>query len=232
MSSIQIMQHQFPLKAVTQLLPPAPLLVLHKEPSISHGNFACCWNKYLPCQRLMLRVTHPYIVISFITLCFVYKIYLNICRFSIFECLSCQWHRPQNLLRFQQWRQQLFLLLCCRKHGASPAGPQVYIKKPPNAFMLFLKEQRPLVRPELKTTGSKAVLTHLGTMVSVYLIFLLILRSRMGLLEQHIWVFPWIMEVNCMSTVEVSAKPPKREILQRGREAKTSSQRAEPRLVH
>lgn len=35
--------------------------------------------------------------------------------------------------------------------------------------MLYLKEQRPLVSPELKTTGSKAVLTHLGAMVSVFL---------------------------------------------------------------
>lgn len=51
----------------------------------------------------------------------------------------------------------------------SSAAPQVYIKKPPNAFMLFLKEQRPLVRPELKTSGSKAVLTYLGAVVSVHL---------------------------------------------------------------
>lgn len=35
--------------------------------------------------------------------------------------------------------------------------------------MLFLKEQRPLVKPELKVAGSKAVLTYLGAVVSVSL---------------------------------------------------------------
>lgn len=90
----------------------------------------------------------------------------------------------------QQWWQQLFLLLCCRKNGTSPAGPQVYIKKPPNAFMLFLKEQRPLVQPELKTTGSKAVLTYLGAMVSVYLksyFYRLIIRVKLGIWERHMF---------------------------------------------
>lgn len=34
---------------------------------------------------------------------------------------------------------------------------QVYIKKPPHAFMLFLKEQRPRVKAELKTRVSKDI---------------------------------------------------------------------------
>ncbi|XP_029699640.1 transcription factor 7-like 1 [Takifugu rubripes] len=51
-----------------------------------------------------------------------------------------------------------------RKKEAIPGEPNVYVKKPPNAFMIFLKEQRRLVAPELKASGSKATTAYLGTM--------------------------------------------------------------------
>lgn len=57
--------------------------------------------------------------------------------------------------------------MSCRKKEAIPEEPNVYVKKPPNAFMIFLKEQRRLVTPELKASGSKATTAYLGTMVSV-----------------------------------------------------------------
>lgn len=65
-SSIPIMQHQFPLKAVAQRLPPAPLQVLHKKPSISQGNVVlhivdiCVIHMHLSRQGLPLIVTHLY----------------------------------------------------------------------------------------------------------------------------------------------------------------------------
>ncbi|XP_068597232.1 lymphoid enhancer-binding factor 1-like [Brachionichthys hirsutus] len=37
-----------------------------------------------------------------------------------------------------------------------------YVKKPPNAFMLFLREQRPFVDPSIRRLGSGAVNTALG----------------------------------------------------------------------
>ncbi|XP_030578945.1 transcription factor 7-like 1 [Archocentrus centrarchus] len=37
-----------------------------------------------------------------------------------------------------------------------------YIKKPPNAFMMFLKEQRPKVKSEMKISGSAAVNAVVG----------------------------------------------------------------------
>ena len=41
-----------------------------------------------------------------------------------------------------------------------------YVKKPPNAFMLFIREQRDNVDPELKKQGSAAVNVFLGQVVS------------------------------------------------------------------
>lgn len=42
---------------------------------------------------------------------------------------------------------------------------EVYIKKPPNAFMLFMTEQRPNISKELWRKGSSTVNSHLATMV-------------------------------------------------------------------
>uniref|UniRef100_A0AAZ1X950 HMG box domain-containing protein n=1 Tax=Oreochromis aureus TaxID=47969 RepID=A0AAZ1X950_OREAU len=39
---------------------------------------------------------------------------------------------------------------------------QLYIKKPPNAFMIYLKEQRPKVMAELNLTGSAAINAVVG----------------------------------------------------------------------
>ncbi|TWW63595.1 hypothetical protein D4764_03G0006030 [Takifugu flavidus] len=42
---------------------------------------------------------------------------------------------------------------------------EVYIKKPPNAFMLFMTEQRPNISRELWRKGSSTVNSYLATMV-------------------------------------------------------------------
>lgn len=42
-----------------------------------------------------------------------------------------------------------------------------YVKKPPNAFMMFRKEQRPLVMKETKIRDSAKVNTIIGQKVSV-----------------------------------------------------------------
>lgn len=44
---------------------------------------------------------------------------------------------------------------------------QVYIKKPLNAFMLFMKEKRSTVRPSIRVQGSGVVNAFLGSVVSV-----------------------------------------------------------------
>lgn len=43
-----------------------------------------------------------------------------------------------------------------------------YIKKPPNAFMLFMKEQRPTIEPELWKQGSGVVNAILGKRVNAF----------------------------------------------------------------
>ncbi|XP_075868248.1 uncharacterized protein LOC142877466 isoform X2 [Nelusetta ayraudi] len=47
-------------------------------------------------------------------------------------------------------------------HGQQLKDDLTYIKKPPNAFMLFLEEQRPHVAPELKRQGTSKVNKALG----------------------------------------------------------------------
>lgn len=54
-----------------------------------------------------------------------------------------------------------------RNQTERPQKKQVYIKKPLNAFMLFMKEQRPTVRPAIRCQGSGAVNAFLGTVVRV-----------------------------------------------------------------
>lgn len=46
---------------------------------------------------------------------------------------------------------------------------QGYIKKPPNAFMIFMKEQRATVSPEIRRQGNGAVNTFLGGKVRLLL---------------------------------------------------------------
>lgn len=75
-------------------------------------------------------------------------------------------------------KPQLYLLdwnaiLCFSlKSSDSDEDSQVYIKKPPNAFMLFMKEQRPNVSKELWRKGSGAVNSHLATIVRLLMFFL------------------------------------------------------------
>lgn len=63
----------------------------------------------------------------------------------------------------------LFSLLSCRKrkYGKQHEEDRSYTKKPPNAFMLFMMEQRSKVEPELRKKGSAVVNTVLGQRVSV-----------------------------------------------------------------
>uniref|UniRef100_A0AAZ1XD28 HMG box domain-containing protein n=1 Tax=Oreochromis aureus TaxID=47969 RepID=A0AAZ1XD28_OREAU len=49
-----------------------------------------------------------------------------------------------------------------RKYEAKQDEDRLYIKKPPNAFMIYLKEQRPKVMAELNLTGSAAINAVVG----------------------------------------------------------------------
>ncbi|KAG7525251.1 hypothetical protein JOB18_024346 [Solea senegalensis] len=49
-----------------------------------------------------------------------------------------------------------------KKRQRQQVNKQPYIKKPPNAFMLFLKEQRPKVVAELRITNNAEINTELG----------------------------------------------------------------------
>lgn len=53
-------------------------------------------------------------------------------------------------------------------HGSGLEAAQAYIKKPLNAFMLFLQEQKKLLSSDLLQHGSRVVNTHLGSMVRVF----------------------------------------------------------------
>ncbi|XP_027139284.1 lymphoid enhancer-binding factor 1 [Larimichthys crocea] len=53
-----------------------------------------------------------------------------------------------------------------RKHESTQEDDAAeYIKKPPNAFMIYMKEQRPTVEAGLNTRGTAAVNTVLGQRV-------------------------------------------------------------------
>lgn len=53
------------------------------------------------------------------------------------------------------------------REGKQQKDDLTYIKKPPNAFMLFLEEQRPFVTPELRRQGTSKVNKALGKRVSL-----------------------------------------------------------------
>lgn len=51
-------------------------------------------------------------------------------------------------------------------------GSRPYVKKPLNAFMVFMKEQRPYIDVELKSKGNGVVSMYLAQKVSpVYTVF-------------------------------------------------------------
>lgn len=56
-----------------------------------------------------------------------------------------------------------------------------YIKKPPNAFMIFMKEQRSKILPEILKQGSGAVNAVLGKMVTLSKHFLTFKSSDVAL---------------------------------------------------
>lgn len=62
-----------------------------------------------------------------------------------------------------------FFLYSCRKHRNQEDDNRPYIKKPPNAFMLFMKEQRPNVVAELNLSDSAAVNAVLGQRVTNFM---------------------------------------------------------------
>ncbi|MEQ2174217.1 hypothetical protein GOODEAATRI_005589 [Goodea atripinnis] len=77
--------------------------------------------------------------------------------------------QPLGLLLFQRSLRGIFVLLCLsseRKREDKQDGGRAYVKKPPNAFMLFLKEQRPKVVAELNLNHSVAVNSIVGEKVS------------------------------------------------------------------
>ncbi|CAG02186.1 unnamed protein product [Tetraodon nigroviridis] len=64
------------------------------------------------------------------------------------------WLNGQQLYKIQEEDQE-----------SDSEDSQVYIKKPPNAFMLFMKEQRPNVSKELWRKGSGVVNSYLAAIV-------------------------------------------------------------------
>lgn len=58
-----------------------------------------------------------------------------------------------------------------RKRNDQERDDQPYIKKPPNAFMLFRKEQRSKVGADMGVTDSALINTILGQRVSVYTLY-------------------------------------------------------------
>ena len=63
----------------------------------------------------------------------------------------------------------LTLFLCCskRKAESEQEDGRPYVKRPPNAFMLFMKEHRPHVEEDIKKKGNGAVNRVLGQRVGV-----------------------------------------------------------------
>lgn len=64
---------------------------------------------------------------------------------------------------------ELFCVLTCSQRfaGEHHTEQQQYVKKPLNAYMLYLKEQRSNVKAEIRSKGGSAVNAFLGAQVSV-----------------------------------------------------------------
>lgn len=63
---------------------------------------------------------------------------------------------------------ELFCVLTCSQRFAGEhhtEQQQSYVKKPLNAYMLYLKEQRSNVKAEIKSRGGSAVNAFLGAQV-------------------------------------------------------------------
>lgn len=58
-----------------------------------------------------------------------------------------------------------YFCLVDRKRLNTIADQQQYVKKPVNTYMLFLIEQRPQVKAEIKSEGINTVLTYQGAQV-------------------------------------------------------------------
>lgn len=91
------------------------------------------------------------------------------------------------------------MLLWCREEnpGQQLKDDLTYIKKPPNAFMLFLEEQRPLVAPELRRQGTSKVNKALGKKVRLEKLLTLFLTQLVKLICAS-------ASVNANSTGEIS----------------------------
>ncbi len=91
-----------------------------------------------------------------------------------------------------------------RKHENQQDKDQPYVKKPPNAFMLFRKEQRPNVVAELSISDSAMINTILGQRVSVFLFFSWI---QMIFIHCHVTrkqIKVWSEDTNALWDVHIS----------------------------
>lgn len=92
------------------------------------------------------------------------------------------------------------------REGKQQKDELTYIKKPPNAFMLFLEEQRPFVTPELRRQGTSKVNKALGKRVSFIYVQLLHLNLFLLLL------CGWIEGINVFwktSSIQKKKKNPR-----------------------
>lgn len=119
----------------------------------------------------------------------------------------------------------LFVSVFDRKRNQTerPQKKQAYIKKPLNAFMLFMKEQRPTVRPAIRCQGSGAVNAFLGTVVRVLSWFVFKYLQRL--------ISGWFSPDCLLPLVEISESERAGEILPGRWEGAISPSAAVPWLV-
>lgn len=83
-------------------------------------------------------------------------------------------------LKKKNWFQ-MFTCSSFSQHGDEPDEDRPYVKKPLNAFMLFRKEQRPIVMDETKIRDSASINAIVGKKVSgwtSYLMSVMVIRGR------------------------------------------------------
>lgn len=114
---------------------------------------------------------------------------VSLCEGTDSSCTRCQrWIKSKLVLKSSSNTHHVFFCLILNQCSTSPLlksnesdedTQEVYVKKPPNAFMLFMTQQRPNVSKQFWRKGSGVVNSHLAAIVRLFYSLLSSLKVRL-----------------------------------------------------